>query len=70
MARYFFHLHSSGAKDIDGQNFPDDRAACEEARLVARDLCRSRVFTADEKLVVTNDKGEVIHEECLAKNKR
>jgi hypothetical protein len=65
MARYYFTLHGSGAEDIDGQEFPTDDAACEEARAVARDLSQNRNSASDEKIVVTNDKGKVIHEEPL-----
>jgi hypothetical protein len=41
MPRYFFHLHGSGARDTDGQEFPNDAAAREEARAVATDLSRN-----------------------------
>ena len=41
MPLYFFHLHGSGAKDVEGQEFPDDEAAREEAKAVARDLTRT-----------------------------
>ena len=58
MHRYFFHLHGSGARDVDGQEFADDNAAIQEARAVARDLSQERV-------VVTNEKGDVVHEEPL-----
>lgn len=66
MPRYFFHLHGSGAKDTDGQEFPDDQAAREEAKVVVRELSRNRHASANERLVVTNAKGEVIHEEPLS----
>jgi hypothetical protein len=65
MPRYFFHLHGSGASDSDGQEFPNDEAAREEAVVVARELSRNRQVSANERLVVTNAKGEVIHEEPL-----
>ena len=40
MPRYFFHLHDGprSCPDAEGLELPDDAAACEEARLVARDL--------------------------------
>jgi hypothetical protein len=40
MPRYFFHFHSGprSCPDADGLELPNDAAACEEARLVARDL--------------------------------
>jgi hypothetical protein len=63
MPRYFFHLYGSGARDTEGQDFPDDEAARQEARLVARELSQNRKVATDERLIVTNEKGEVIHEE-------
>jgi hypothetical protein len=63
MPRYFFHLHGSGARDTEGQEFPDDEAARQEARLVARELSQNRKVATDERLIVSNAKGEVIHEE-------
>jgi hypothetical protein len=63
--RYFFHLHGSGARDTEGQDFADDEAAREEARVVARELSQNRFPTTDERLVVTNADGIVIHEEPL-----
>ena len=65
MPRYFFHLHGSGAKDTDGQEFPNDAAAREEAVAVARELSRNRQTSPGERVVVTNEKGEIIHEEPL-----
>ena len=38
MPRYFFHMHGSGARDTEGQELPNDEAAREEAKAVARDL--------------------------------
>ena len=63
MPRYFFHLHGSGARDTEGQEFPDDETARQEARLVARELSQNRKVATDERLIVSNAKGEVIHEE-------
>jgi hypothetical protein len=65
MPLYFFHLHGSGARDSEGQEFPNDDAARTEAVAVARDLSRNKSVATDERIVVTNDKGEVIHEEPL-----
>ena len=65
MPRYFFHLHGSGALDTEGQEFPNDEAAHEEARAVARDLSRNKAVATDERLMVTNEAGQVIHEEPL-----
>lgn len=65
MPRYFFHLHGSGAKDVEGQEFPDDEAAREEAKAVARDLTRNRVIVSGERLIVRNADGKIVHEEPL-----
>jgi hypothetical protein len=65
MARYFFHMHGSGARDIEGQEFPNDEAAREEAKAVARDLSQNRSAATDERLVVMDANGKVIHEEPL-----
>jgi hypothetical protein len=65
MPRYYFTLYGSGAEDLDGQDFPNDDAAREEARAVAGDLSENRNPATHERIVVTNEKGEVIHEEPL-----
>jgi hypothetical protein len=65
MPRYFFHLHGSGARDTLGQEFPNDDAARQEAVLLARELSKNRTMSANARLVVTNAKGEIIHEEPL-----
>jgi hypothetical protein len=65
MARYYFTLHPSGATDLEGQDFPTEAAAREEARAVARDLSCGRIPASDERIVITDEKGEVIHEEPL-----
>jgi hypothetical protein len=65
MPRYFFHLHGSGASDTEGQELPNDEAARNEARAVARDLSRNKTGTTQERLIVTNADGKIIHEEPL-----
>jgi uncharacterized protein DUF6894 len=65
MPRYFFHLHGSGARDTEGQDFANDEAAREEARVVARELSQNKFPTTDARLIVTNADGTVIHEEPL-----
>jgi hypothetical protein len=65
MPRYYFHLHGSGARDLEGQELPNDEAAREEARAVARDLSQNRNPASNECLVVTGADGNVIHEEPL-----
>ena len=65
MPRYFFHLHGSGAHDIDGQEFPNDEAARAEATAVARELSQNKGVVTHERIIVTNADGKVIHEEPL-----
>jgi hypothetical protein len=65
MPRYFLHFRGSGANDLDGEDFADDAAAIAEAKLVARELGRNRKNKSAEHIVVTNEKGETIHEEPL-----
>jgi Domain of unknown function (DUF6894) len=65
MPRYFFHLHGSGARDLEGQDFADDESARQEARAVARDLAQNRNPASEERVVVTDAAGKVIHEEPL-----
>jgi hypothetical protein len=65
MPRYFFHLHGSGARDTEGGEFANEEAAREEARAVARDLSRNKTAATDERLIVTDADGKIIHEEPL-----
>ena len=65
MPRYYFHLHGSGAADMDGQDFSDDAAAIAEAKEVAGDLRIGRVNMSQERIVVKNARRETIHEEPL-----
>jgi hypothetical protein len=64
-ASLFFHLHGSGGRDAEGQEFADDNAAIQEARAVARDLSHNWNPSSQERVVVTNEKGDVVHEEPL-----
>jgi uncharacterized protein DUF6894 len=65
MPRYFFHLKGSGAVDTEGQVFPNDEAARQEAKAVARELSQNKTVSTNERLVVTDGNGVVIHEEPL-----
>jgi hypothetical protein len=65
MPRYFFHLAGSGARDIEGQEFADDEAARQEAVMVARELAGGRSIATNDRIVVTDAKGKVIHEQPL-----
>ena len=64
MPVYFFHLSGRG-RDTEGQEFPDDEAASKEAAAVARDLSQNRHVVTDDRVVVTNADGVVVHEEPL-----
>jgi hypothetical protein len=66
MPRYYFHFRGSGADDLDGQDFADDAAAIAEAKMVSRELRQGHIKNSHEHIVVTNEKGEAIHEEPLA----
>ena len=65
MPRYYFTLYGSGAADLEGQELPNDDAARDEARAVARDLAQNRNPATDARIVVTNEKGDVILDEPL-----
>ena len=65
MPLYFFHLHGSDVRDIEGQDFPSDEAAHEEAKAVAADLTRNKIAVLAERLIVRNADGEIVHEEPL-----
>jgi hypothetical protein len=66
MPRYYFHLHGSGANDLDGEDFPDNAAAIAEAKQVARELPKNQDKGSHPgRIVVTDEKGETIHEEPL-----
>ena len=66
MPRYFFHLDGSGARDTEGQDFPNDEAARQEAIGVARELSHNKHSGSHGRVIVTNAKGEIIHEQPLA----
>jgi hypothetical protein len=65
MPRYFFHLAGSGATDVEGQDFPNDEAAREEAKLAARELLEMSRVSKHESIIVTDADGNIIHEEPL-----
>ena len=65
MPRYFFHLQGSGAQDLEGQELSDDETARQEAKAVARELARNRMFALEELVVIRNADGKIIHQEPL-----
>jgi hypothetical protein len=66
MSRYFFHLRPSRIVDTEGQVFATEEEARHEAEAVARELARNRAPSAQERIVVTDENGAVVHEELLA----
>ena len=50
---------------FNGLNLADDDAARQEARLPARELSESSRVPKDERIVVTDADGTIIHEEPL-----
>jgi hypothetical protein len=64
MPRYYFYMRNS-APDREGEEFANDEIAREEAKAVARELSRNRAVATDERLIVVDADGRVIHEEPL-----
>jgi hypothetical protein len=64
MPRYFFHLN--GIVDLDGQTFATVEDVCREAQSVARKLAENGTSQSDERVVVTDERGRLVHEEPLA----
>ena len=66
MPRYFFNLAPGHPIDEEGEQLPDDAAAIEAARQTAREMFRDGPSTIpDERVVVSNKKGELVHEVYL-----
>jgi hypothetical protein len=68
MPRYFFHLRSSGVVDAKGQVFATEEEARSEAAAVALELARNRVASTEERIVVSDESGAVVHEQPLCWN--
>jgi hypothetical protein len=68
MPRYYFRLHPSCVTDIEGQVFANADEARQEARAIARELARNRTASTEERIVVTDEHGAVVHEEPFAVN--
>jgi hypothetical protein len=60
MPRYYFSL-TSGGRDEEGADLPDDDAARREAGLVGRDFARNSP-TRTGQVIVTREDGTVVHE--------
>ena len=66
MPRYFFNLVPGQPLDEEGEELPDDAAAMEAARQTVREMLRDGPSTIpDERVVVSNEKGELVHEVYL-----
>jgi hypothetical protein len=59
MPRYYFHFRGPVQTIWTG-------GAIAEAKVVARELRQGRKKSSPEHIVVTNEKGETIHEEPVA----
>ena len=55
----------SGAQDLEGQDLTNDETARKEARAVACDLAQNGNPATNERIVVTDAAGQVVHEEPL-----
>jgi hypothetical protein len=66
MPLYFFHLRGASPDGVEGQEFPDDDAARQEAEAVARDLARNRTGVSAERVIVRNAEGEIVGDEPLS----
>ena len=61
MPRYFFNLAPGHPIDVEGEELPDDPAAIEVARHTVREMLRDGPPTIpEERLTVTNEKGELV----------
>jgi hypothetical protein len=60
MPRYYFSL-TSGGRDDEGADLPDDDAARHEAILVACDFARNSPKRTGQVIVIGED-GAVVHE--------
>ena len=66
MPRYFFNLAPGHPIYEEGEQLPDDAAAIEAARQTAREMLRDGPSNIpDERVVVSNEKLELIQEAYL-----
>ena len=61
MPRYFFAL----VAESEGQELADDDTARRHAALIAEKQTKNRSATNAGKIVVTNERGEVVHTQPL-----
>ena len=66
MSRYFFNLAPGHPFDEEGEELPDDASALEAAHQTAREMLRDGPpVIPGERVVVSNEKGELVHEVSL-----
>jgi hypothetical protein len=58
-------LHSSGIVDTKGQVFATEKEARSEAAAVAREFARNRPASTEDRIVVADESGAVVHERPL-----
>ena len=67
MPRYFFNIAPGPPQDDEGEELPDDATAMELARQTVLELVRDGPPTVPgERLVVSNENGELLDEVYLA----
>ena len=66
MPRYFFRVEPAGVTDPDGEELPGPAAAQEMARLMARELSTGKVPTSADRIVVSDEAGNVIHDQPMS----
>jgi hypothetical protein len=66
MPRYFFNLAPGHPFDEEGEDLPDDAAATEIARQTVQEILRDGPpIIPEERLVVSNERGELVAEVYL-----
>ena len=63
--RYFFHISPGRPSDEDGEELVGDDEARSLAHQMALEMVRHHPPRADERIVVIDERGDVVHEELL-----
>jgi hypothetical protein len=64
MPCYFFHIENGDClTDDEGEEFPDNQAALQEAELIAGDLSKNQISRTNLRVIVTDCKGEQVCED-------
>ena len=71
MRCYFFHIENGHRISGEvGEEFPDDRAALQEAEVIADDLSKNQISPNRLKVIVTDDTGKQVGEVPLIRKVR